>query len=335
MRDPCIDVTVVLPTRDRWPLAQQALASVLDQRDVGLEVCVIDDGSRTLAPPGFADDQRVRLFRHDSPAGVASSRNHGIREARAAWIAFLDDDDLWAPWHLRRLLRAVRDGSARWAFSRFVVTNLRRRVLSYGPRLAVGDPFERELLTRNSIALSGSVVAADAAAEVGGFDEHLSVMADWDLWLRLLARSRPAMSDTVSVGYAVHDGAMSLDMDRVRAERPYIAARHRPMIERAGVPFADGEPFWRWVAAGYAGQGRRWEAIQFYLKAAAKHERSRNVARAIGVVPGIGLPIRARRQIVAAASRRTLARGHLQGEHVWLERFSSHPNGRWKADGHA
>jgi glycosyltransferase involved in cell wall biosynthesis len=317
-----MDVTVVLPTRDRWQLAEQALASVLDQRGVGFEVCVIDDGSRTQAPPGFDKDRRVRLFRHDHPAGVAASRNRGIREARAEWIAFLDDDDVWAPWHLQRLLRAARERRAHWAFGRFVVTDLRRRVLREGPRPVEGDGFERRLLTRNSIGLSSSLVATEAVRAIGGFDENLAVMADWDLWLRLAAESPPAVSDTVSVAYASHENGMSLDMDRVRAERPYIASRNGSLIARCGVPFADDGSFWRWLAAGYASQGRHWDAARYYLKAAAKDERGRNVVRAIGALPGVGVPLRLRRRILASGLRRTLARPPANYEHAWLRRFS-------------
>ena len=39
------DVTVVIPTRDRWDLLRTTLRSVLEQRDVDLEVVIVDDGS--------------------------------------------------------------------------------------------------------------------------------------------------------------------------------------------------------------------------------------------------------------------------------------------------
>lgn len=111
-----IQVSVVLPTRDRWTLAEDALHSALGQQGISVEVCVVDDGSLRPAPPGFGDDPRVRLFRHDRSQGVASSRNRAIHAARGKWVAFLDDDDVWAPWHLQCLLRCSPpndDGSRR------------------------------------------------------------------------------------------------------------------------------------------------------------------------------------------------------------------------------
>ena len=101
-------VSVVIPTRDRWPLLATTLASALGQDGVALEVVVVDDGSATAAPvvPPF-DDPRVRIARNDRSLGVAGARNRGIEAARGEWIAFLDDDDVWAPAKLRRQLDAA------------------------------------------------------------------------------------------------------------------------------------------------------------------------------------------------------------------------------------
>jgi Glycosyl transferase family 2 len=82
-----IQVSVVLPTRDRWTLAEDALHSALGQQGVSVEVCVVDHGSLRPAPSGFGDDPRVRLFRHDRSQGVASSRNRAIHAARGKWVS--------------------------------------------------------------------------------------------------------------------------------------------------------------------------------------------------------------------------------------------------------
>jgi glycosyltransferase involved in cell wall biosynthesis len=39
-------VTVVIPTRNRWPLLQRTLGSVLAQQQAPFEVFIVDDGSR-------------------------------------------------------------------------------------------------------------------------------------------------------------------------------------------------------------------------------------------------------------------------------------------------
>src|SRR5512132_669045 len=107
-------VSVVIPSRDRSRLALLAIRSVRAQRDVDLEVILVDDGSSdgtdVLVESVF--HSAVRLLRHDRPLGVATARNVGIAAARAPWIALLDDDDLWSPDKLKRQMDAL-DASRR------------------------------------------------------------------------------------------------------------------------------------------------------------------------------------------------------------------------------
>src|SRR5918995_1163359 len=108
-------VTVVVPTRNRPRLLQRTLQSILAQQALAdLEVIVVDDGSWPNGAPEPATDARVRVVRHQTRAGVAAARNRGIALARGRWIAFCDDDDVWAPDKLVRQLEVARTTGASW-----------------------------------------------------------------------------------------------------------------------------------------------------------------------------------------------------------------------------
>ena len=111
-------VSVVLPTFERWPLLPRALSSVLEQTEADLEVLVIDDCSSDGTPARLAavTDPRLRVLRQDPNQGVARARNRAIEEAHGEWIAFLDDDDFWAPTRLSEHLRAIADAGASWGY---------------------------------------------------------------------------------------------------------------------------------------------------------------------------------------------------------------------------
>src|SRR6266508_5738391 len=131
------DVTVVIPTHDRCALLALTLRSVLWQRDVELEVVVVDDGSSddTAAMVAGLGDARVRLVRHPTALGVSAARNRGIAEARGAWVAFLDDDDLWAPDKLARQLQAARGTGRAWAYAGAVSVDHQLRIVGGAPPL--------------------------------------------------------------------------------------------------------------------------------------------------------------------------------------------------------
>ena len=103
-------VAVVIPTRDRWPLLRTAVASALAQEDVDAQVVVVDDGSvdETARELEAVSDPRLLVLHHDRPRGVSAARNLGLSRVTATWVAFLDDDDVWAPRYLASMLDAAR-----------------------------------------------------------------------------------------------------------------------------------------------------------------------------------------------------------------------------------
>ena len=154
------EVSVIIPTHNRSGLLSLTLRSVLWQRDVDVEVVVIDDGSTddTAAMVGGVQDPRVRLLRHEVAQGVSAARNHGIAEARGRWVAFLDDDDLWAPDKLALQLEALKESGRRWAYAGRVQITLDNRVFAGQPPPAPHEIVDR-LAGMNLIGGPSSVIA--------------------------------------------------------------------------------------------------------------------------------------------------------------------------------
>ena len=93
-------VSVVVPAFNAGATLRETLASIAAQTHRELEIIVVDDGSTddtAEIAEGFAKaDPRFRLLRQPN-LGVAAARNTGIRASSAAYIAFIDADDLWHP----------------------------------------------------------------------------------------------------------------------------------------------------------------------------------------------------------------------------------------------
>jgi glycosyltransferase involved in cell wall biosynthesis len=77
----------------------RAVRGVLDQTMREIEVIVVVDGpdSETLQALASIADPRLRVIALPASVGCGGAHNAGVDEARAAWIAFLDDDDEWFP----------------------------------------------------------------------------------------------------------------------------------------------------------------------------------------------------------------------------------------------
>ncbi len=95
----------------------QSARSVLAQTCSEVECLVVDNGSSdgTAEALRALGDERLVVLVLDQPLGAAKARNVGIAAARTPWVAFLDNDDLWAPTKLELQLKALtRYPSARW-----------------------------------------------------------------------------------------------------------------------------------------------------------------------------------------------------------------------------
>lgn len=101
-------VSVIIPTYNRAALLCEAVDSVLRQTYRNIEVVVVDDGSTddtTAAMEKYGD--RIRYSRRPN-AGVNAARNLGLKQSRGEFIAFLDSDDLWAPYKLELQVKLLR-----------------------------------------------------------------------------------------------------------------------------------------------------------------------------------------------------------------------------------
>jgi glycosyltransferase involved in cell wall biosynthesis len=263
------EVSVVVPTKNRDVLLRQTLSTISWQQDVAFEAIVVDDGS---ADPGQVErivadigDPRLRIVRHDRSQGVSEARNRGSVEAKAPWVAFCDDDDLWARNKLAKQLEAARRvPAARWVYVGSVNITPGNRVVGGEPP-PTPDEVAEHLEERNVIPGGSSGVMARRAAllDVGGFDPSLQPLADWDLWLRMLRVSPPAGVAEPLVAYRVHALNMSLDTRRVEADFAVLAGRY---------PRANAAILYRYLGWWSIRVGRHTEATRYLLRAAAARD---------------------------------------------------------------
>jgi glycosyltransferase involved in cell wall biosynthesis len=259
-------VSVVVPTHDRRRLLEQTLRSILRQREVDLEVIVVDDGSSD----GTADmvaglgDARVRLVRHDTPHGVAAARNRGIAEAAGGWLAFCDDDDLWAPDKLARQLQAAHQTGRSWVYTGEVHVGADGQVVGGSPPLPP-EALVGRLRQANVVpgGCSGVLLRRDALAHDELFDgRHYRLFADWDLWIRLARESPPAWVEAPLVGYRIHSGNASHDTAAMFAELEVLERRQGVQVDRVS--------FYRYAALLCRRAKRRRAALAYYLRAALR-----------------------------------------------------------------
>ena len=232
-------VSVVIPAYDRAATIRPAVESVLRQTLADIEVIVVDDGSAD----GTADaarripDPRVRVVALGENRGVSAARNEGVRAARAPWIAFQDSDDEWLPEKLALQMAALGEGDVAVYCGMAVIgtTAAGRTRIDYvpDPRLTgISGEIEPALSKGSFISTQTLVARRDAILDVGGFDEALRALVDWDLALRLCRTGRVAFVDAPLVHQRFSENSIT------RSARTRVEARTR-IFEKYAPRFAD------------------------------------------------------------------------------------------------
>ncbi|MEO5678068.1 MAG: glycosyltransferase family 2 protein [Acidimicrobiales bacterium] len=195
------EVAVVIPTHDRIAMLGEAVASVLAERTVALQVVVVDDASSdgTAAWLAALSDPRVEHESLDPGRGGSGARNVGLERCRAPHVLFLDDDDVVEPGAIPALLgalsrhpRAVRAVGAHRVFG----TAVRSRRATH-PRVPMTlRTWRAELVAWNMPP--GAVLWRTAVVrQLGGWDETLRRAEDAELCLRAWEHPATLIPDTV------------------------------------------------------------------------------------------------------------------------------------------
>ena len=225
-------VSVIVPVYNGEQFLAEAIASVLEQAHVPLEIIVVDDGSTDGTARVAAGFGQTVTYLHQANQGPAAARNRGLALAQGELLAFLDADDRWPPDKLARQVAALQ-ASPDWLL---VVGHIQFLRLA-----ADGAPGEERYEVepeRSAAMLVGCMVASRAAFDlIGGFDPALRMSEDTDWFVR--AREHgvaiPVLPETV-LYYRRHGKGATRGLTAQDLPLPLVLKRSLDRRRQGGQP---------------------------------------------------------------------------------------------------
>jgi len=180
-------ISVVIPTRNRKELLNNALNSVYSQTYSNLEIIIVDEKSDDGTQEFLENEAslgKIITIRNENLKGAGHARNLGIKKATGEFIAFLDDDDEWLPNKLEKQIACFSDPEVGLSYTGAWLVNVDQGIQYQVIPTLDGHVFS-DLLIENKIGTTNTVMLrADVAKEML-FDESLVARQDYDLWLRV------------------------------------------------------------------------------------------------------------------------------------------------------
>ena len=181
---------------------------------------MVDDGSTDeTAEMVSASFATVRYVPQEN-RGVSAARNHGLKQARGDWIAFLDSDDEWLDHKLTDQFQMLEQTGLKVCHTEEIWIRNGKRVNQMNKHRKYGGWIYQQCLPLCAMSPSSIVIHHSVFKEVGNFDETLPACEDYDLWLRIAARFEVAYVDHPCIyKYGGHEDQLSRKhwgMDRFR-----------------------------------------------------------------------------------------------------------------------
>lgn len=204
-------VSVIIPTYNRAGSIIKAVESVLNQTYQNIEIIVVDDNSsdNTEELIKLLSSKKIKYIKNEINLGPSGARNKGIQHAKGNYIAFQDSDDEWLPGKLEKqlLLFQKEDYGLVYCAYRYLKGSLNYKYPSekYSLEELEGNIFE-SMFEMNKISTQTMIIKKEVLEQVGGFEENLRCLEDWELALRICYRYKVGFVNEmlVNVYYSIN-----------------------------------------------------------------------------------------------------------------------------------
>ncbi len=179
----CALISIILPTYNGEIYLEKALDSIYNQTYSNWECIIVDDASTDTTPniieKNIKKDHRFETIRNVQNKKLPASLNIGHKESKGEWITWTSDDNLLKPHFLETFIKAIhKDDTPRVLFTNYDIIGEKGQLR----RSHMAGPVEG-ILFGNTIGAS-FCYHHTVFQELGGYDESLHSVEDYDFWLR-------------------------------------------------------------------------------------------------------------------------------------------------------
>jgi glycosyltransferase involved in cell wall biosynthesis len=204
MQEPLI--SVALCTYNGEKFLPEQLDSILAQSYKNLEIVIVDDGSTDKTIDiinAYAEkDKRIKLFRNETNLGFNKNFEKALELTSGEHIAISDQDDIWLPQKLQRLLDNIKSNLLIFSNSSYLGDLKQGRLLN---NFRLPGNY-KGILLRNHVTGHTSLMRRDFLDIVLPFPQG----GYYDWWVGFVAsyNNKIAFLDEVLTLYRVHSGSV-------------------------------------------------------------------------------------------------------------------------------
>ena len=228
-----MQISVIIPTYNRAHTIVNAIKSIQNQTFPVSEIIIADDAStdNTNQVLETIDDDRIKHVRLDKNKGAGGARNYGVLHASHEMIAFLDSDDVWHPDKIKKQIELKEEHeNYRLIYSAYM------RIMDENsgfilPDMSGSDKLSGDMLSqvlfKNTVGTPTILMEKSLFDEIGGFDEGLRSLEDWDMIIRAAKMTEFGFVPEVLVDAMYLDDGVTSNLEEYFKSRCRMMQKYR------------------------------------------------------------------------------------------------------------
>ncbi len=213
-------ISIILPVYNGEKYLPEAIKSFLIQSYNNFELIIVNDCSTDkslqIANSYAKKDSRIKIINNKENKKLPASLNIGHQYAKGKYITWTSDDNIAKPIFLEELITVIKAQKTDLAFSNYDIINEDgsfRREHICGPlvNLIFGNVFGASFMYKKEVF-----------DELGGFNESLFLVEDYDFWLRASLKFSITHLDANLYQYRIHSTSLTNDIQKnIKVNKKY------------------------------------------------------------------------------------------------------------------
>jgi glycosyltransferase involved in cell wall biosynthesis len=205
-------VSACVPSFNSAGFIEKTVKSVLDSTYANLELIISDDASvdNTKEIVLKNSDKRIFFFENRSRIGTPRNWNRALRKASGKYIGLLNHDDEYGPFWIYYAVKILNENpNIGWVISAFRIIDENNKILNTQLNLGNSQLFKIETAFSKAITESGFgfgyIARRQLVEEIGWYDAAAGPYADYDLMIRMAAKTQGYYSNNpMHLAWRVH-----------------------------------------------------------------------------------------------------------------------------------
>jgi glycosyltransferase involved in cell wall biosynthesis len=230
-------VSILIPAYNEGSYIAETIRGALDQSYKNIEVLVYNDASTDNTADIVSAFQNVKLINGKKNIGAAASMNVLAKHATGNYLCFCSGNDILLPGYVETTIQEI-GGNIGMVASIPSFINCGGAVINKSDDLRFNLPVTQNrtreewcgAFRSGNLFLAGMLILKKTFIDIGGFDENLSVLCDWDFNIRLTKKYNIYVVQEPLYKFRLLNESLSapvaVNSERTNRETKYVVEKH-------------------------------------------------------------------------------------------------------------